>query len=107
MSLPLKWEFPGGKRQENETAEEALRREFQEELNISIIIDVALTPTEHDYGHFRIALIPFLARLGEGDIQLREHAQIGWFTAAELRDLDWAPADVPVVDEILSRRLIL
>ena len=102
MSLPLKWEFPGGKLMEGETEEECLQREIQEELNIAIAITSKLTTSIHDYGNFTIALIPFLAEYTTGEISLQQHRQIGWYTRDELQSLDWAAADIPIVQELFS-----
>ena len=102
MALPLKWEFPGGKLMKGESEEECLKREIQEELNISIAIKSKLTTNIHDYGNFTIALIPFLAEYVSGEIKLHEHRQIGWFTKEQLNTLDWAPADIPILYELLS-----
>ena len=101
MSLPLKWEFPGGKLMEGESEEECLKREIQEELNIAIAITSKLTTSIHDYGNFSIALIPFLAEYAAGEIKLHEHRQIGWFTKEQLSTLDWAPADIPILQELI------
>jgi 8-oxo-dGTP diphosphatase len=102
MSLPLKWEFPGGKLIPGESEEECLKREIQEELNISITIKSKLTTSIHDYDNFTIALIPFLVEYKSGEISLQEHRQIGWYTKEELTILDWAPADIPILNELLS-----
>lgn len=103
MSLPLKWEFPGGKLVEGESETDCLKRELLEELNISISIKERLSISVHDYGKFAISLIPFLAVYTGGEITLLEHAQIGWYTLEELEILDWAPADIPILNEVLSR----
>ncbi|MBS1603208.1 MAG: (deoxy)nucleoside triphosphate pyrophosphohydrolase [Bacteroidetes bacterium] len=100
MSLPLKWEFPGGKLNPNESEEDGLKRELQEELNITVSLGKRLTPSPYDYGNIKIELIPIVGHYLEGKIILREHLQIGWFEAKELLALDWAPADLPIVQEL-------
>src|SRR5579872_6982306 len=85
MSLPLKWEFPGGKLIEGEAEEECLKREIQEELNISITIKSQLHTSFYDYGNFSIELIPFLAEYISGDILLQEHRAIGWYEKEDLK----------------------
>jgi 8-oxo-dGTP diphosphatase len=100
MSLPLKWEFPGGKLVDGETEEACLKREIQEELHISIKIQRRLYTVTHDYGTFIIELIPFVAEYTSGSLQLQEHFLAGWYTLAELQDLDWAPADLPVLQQV-------
>jgi len=103
MPLPLKWEFPGGKIEIGETAEECLTREIKEELNIEIEITGSLSPNDHQYPNKLIRLIPFICRQTGGDIALKEHAEYKWIEAKDLLDLDWAEADVGVVGEYLNR----
>jgi len=99
MKLPLKWEFPGGKIQEGESEEECLKREIKEELNILISIQYRLHPVLHNYGDFQIELIPFVAEYAGGALKLHEHRQAEWLTSNELLSLDWAPADIPILQE--------
>ena len=99
MKLPLKWEFPGGKIQEGESEEECLKREIKEELNILISIQYRLHPVLHNYGDFQIELIPFVAEYAGGPLKLHEHRQAEWLTSNELLSLDWAPADIPILQE--------
>ena len=97
MSLPLKWEFPGGKIEANETPEECLIREIKEELNIEIEITASLSPNDYQYPDKLIRLIPFICRQKDGEVVLKEHADYKWLDAKDLLDLDWAEADVGVV----------
>ena len=60
MILPLKWEFPGGKLEENENDIDCVKREIKEELNIEIEVLKQLSNSIYDYGTFKINLIPFL-----------------------------------------------
>ena len=101
MPLPLKWEFPGGKIEDNETAAECLIREIKEELNIEIEITSALSPNDHQYPDKLIRLMPFICRQTGGEIVLKEHAEYKWLDTKDLLDLDWAEADVGVVEEYL------
>ncbi len=101
MPLPLKWEFPGGKIEENETAEECLIREIKEELNIEIEITANLSPNDHQYPDKLIRLIPFICRQAGGEIILKEHADYKWLDVKDLLNLDWAEADVEVVEEYM------
>lgn len=102
MSLPLKWEFPGGKIDPNETAIDCINREIKEELNIEIEILQMLNPKQFDYEMFSINLIPFLSCYLSGDIILSEHRDYKWLKRDELQFIDWAPADIPVLDEFLK-----
>nr|WP_295865632.1 (deoxy)nucleoside triphosphate pyrophosphohydrolase [uncultured Chitinophaga sp.] len=105
MSLPLKWEFPGGKIKKGESEEECLRRELLEELNLSVVIKDRLSNSLFNYGSFTVELIPFIVDYVESEIILHEHRQIGWFRSADLMDLDWAPADVPILKEFLEHAI--
>lgn len=102
MSMPLKWEFPGGKIEVDESPEDALIREIHEELDVQIEIINSLTPTSHDYDKFQIRLLPFLAKITSGTIVLKEHNNMLWIKQSELRALDWAKADIPIVKEIMD-----
>ena len=102
MKQALKWEFPGGKIEAHETAAQCLLREIKEELNIEIEIIQQLEAHIYDYGNFSIQLIPFVCKYSAGDIVLAEHKDYQWIQKEELPTLDWAPADVAVVEAMLS-----
>ncbi|XHR94458.1 (deoxy)nucleoside triphosphate pyrophosphohydrolase [Mucilaginibacter sp. UC70_90] len=105
MSLPLKWEFPGGKIEPGETAEACLIREIKEELHVDVEIVSSLPANTHQYPNVTIQLIPFVCRITSGQIVLKEHFDFKWLHKDELLALDWAEADVAVV-EYLFRNLI-
>jgi 8-oxo-dGTP diphosphatase len=98
LSFPLKWEFPGGKQEENETDEETLLREIDEELNADIEIIQKLPATPKDQGWREILLVPFVCKLKPSVIILTEHEQIRWMNPDELRTLDWTEADLGVIE---------
>ncbi|MFD1628945.1 (deoxy)nucleoside triphosphate pyrophosphohydrolase [Pseudopedobacter beijingensis] len=102
MKLPLKWEFPGGKIETDETMEEGLKREVMEELNINISIGEALSPVEHHYHDFSLNLYPFVCAYLDGNLEAKEHAQVKWESLANLEAYDWAEADMPVVKELIK-----
>lgn len=101
MKLPLKWEFPGGKIEVGESDEACIKREIKEELNIDIDIVSRLNPADFDYPDFSIHLIPFVANFVSGEVKLTEHKQYLLITKEELEGLDWAEADIPVLDQFL------
>lgn len=101
MRLPLKWEFPGGKVENNETTESCIVREIKEELNLDVAVWKALNPVTHHYPEFSIRLYPFVCRLLGGELKLKEHKQALWVARSELLNFDWAAADRPVVDEVV------
>jgi 8-oxo-dGTP diphosphatase len=97
-SLPLKWEFPGGKLEVGETEAEGLEREIMEELSVEIIVSNKLNTTSRDDGWREIVLIPFVCTLPlEQEIVLTEHEQMRWLTRDEFYTVDWAEADKRVV----------
>jgi 8-oxo-dGTP diphosphatase len=99
MSLPLKWEFPGGKLEIGESAENCLKRELREELAVNITIGRSLSLQTHHYETFTVTLYPFVCDIESGVITMHEHADIRWLAPHELHDLDWAEADRPVLAE--------
>lgn len=105
-SQALLWEFPGGKLETGEAAEAALEREIREELHVAIVLGARLTDAFHDYGKFAITLTPFVATLLDpaSEPHAAEHEALRWCAPEELRTLEWAPADVPIVEEYLRRR---
>lgn len=102
--LALQWEFPGGKMEPGESAEDALRREITEELGCTLGPVRFIGTTEHDYGPVRIRLTAFAGALApdSADPSPREHVAIRWLTPEELRIAEVAPADVPVLQAYLA-----
>lgn len=94
------WEFPGGKRQEGETLEAALRRELYEEMGITVEVGVQIAMVKHAYTHFRITLYAFECRLVAGEPQCIECADYRW---AELEDLNSMP--MAVTDRRIAQRV--
>ena len=102
MSLPLKWEFPGGKIDPGESAENCLRRELVEEMGICVGVGKNLPPSMHHYQTFAVTLYPFVCSIESGAIILHELAAITWLPAENLYTLDWAEADLPVIESYLA-----
>lgn len=100
MNLPLKWEFAGGKIETGENEVDCIKREILEELNIHIKIKHRLTPVIHHYPDFKINLIPFVADYVSGDLKLKEHRDYVLLDKEELPSLDWAEADIPILEEL-------
>lgn len=102
MKLPLKWEFPGGKLENDESEIECIKREIKEELNIEIRIIKRLSSSLHNYEDFTIHLIPYVVEYESGEIILTEHAAFQLLEKHNLNLLDWAEADLPILREILN-----
>jgi 8-oxo-dGTP diphosphatase len=102
MSLPLKWEFPGGKLEAGESPQVCLLRELNEELGISVTISEELPPHTHSYVSFTVTLYPFLCHQLQGSIILHEHNDARWLTLTDLPLLDWAEADLPIIQALVQ-----
>lgn len=97
-----KYEFPGGKVEEGETEEEALEREIQEELSMNVNVGEKLIVVNHEYPDFTIEMHCFLCTSDSRKVVLHEHIDHKWLTSEELNSLDWAAADLPIVEKLLS-----
>ena len=95
-----KWEFPGGKREEGESGEEALYREIREELDSKVKMEKLICTTDYDYPTFHLTMDVYLSTLIEGKLTLLEHEDAQWVSLDSIDDLDWLPADWSVIDEI-------
>jgi 8-oxo-dGTP diphosphatase len=98
----FKWEFPGGKIEGGETAEQALVREIKEELSMDITIVRELMTVEHQYQDFSITMPVYICRTNDSMPILNEHMASLWAKPEEMPSLDWAEADQSIVDKLLS-----
>ena len=98
-----KWEFPGGKIELGETPQQALARELMEEMEYPVEVVEELVTVNHEYPGFSITMTAFLCTpKGDADgFKRREHADSKWCSKEELKGLDWAAADIDVVEGIL------
>jgi 8-oxo-dGTP diphosphatase len=98
MPLAGFWEFPGGKLENGESPQECLEREILEELELKIQVGIELPISEYSYLEEKtIRLIPFLSQIKRGEINLLEHDQYLWLGVNELFEVNWAIADIPIV----------
>ena len=101
--ISKKFEFPGGKIEKGESKEEALRRELIEELNfIPTKIDSLFLTVIHKYPDFELTMHSFKCYSETKDIQLNEHISDEWLSLKNLNKLDWAEADIPIVNRLIE-----
>ena len=102
---PDKWEFPGGKIEIGESAQECLKREMQEEFGIDVRVGKFLGESIYHYPHESIRLLAYLAEWQAGDLALKDHADYAWAKCDRLAEFDFAPADLPFVRKLISGQI--
>ena len=99
----LLWEFVGGKVESGETKEQALIRECQEELAITLSVGEVFMDVVHEYPDITVHLVLFSATIAEGIPQKLDHNDIKWITVAEIDNYDFCPADTEILAKIKER----
>ena len=99
----LLWEFVGGKVEPGETKQQALIRECQEELAVTLSVGDVFMNVVHEYPDITVHLTLFNATIAEGEPQMLEHDDIRWITTSEVSYYEFCPAD----EKILKRIRIL
>ena len=101
--LSGKWEFPGGKVEGNETAQDCLKRELREELNVDAHIGPLLWKGEHRYNFGTVRLLFFAVQWDGWDVLSYDHDDIQWVPLDKLMEYDFVPGDWPFVEQLAGR----
>jgi len=99
-TLPLMWEFPGGKIEQGESSKDALKREIHEEMSCDISVGAQLDHTVYEYDFGIVHLTTFYCYLNNDMPILQEHRAMKWLKPDDIQQLDWAPADIPAVEKL-------
>ncbi|HTS38182.1 MAG TPA: (deoxy)nucleoside triphosphate pyrophosphohydrolase [Candidatus Solibacter sp.] len=107
QTMPLKWEFPGGKIEEREQPRDALRRELEEELGIVATIGDEVARIQHEYPNGgMVELRFFVVRTYQGEIENRIFKDIQWSTPQDLPKYDFLEADLTLVRDLAAGKLL-
>ena len=97
-----KFEFPGGKIEEGEQPSDTVIREIHEELKMDVLVEKEFLTINNEYPDFKIQMHSFICSTPTGELELSEHISFKWLDITELNTLDWAAADIPIVDKLVT-----
>lgn len=107
QSLEGQWEFPGGKIEQGETAEDCLARELREELGIIVQVGKLIFKYEHNYNRLngkRHRFFAFNCVLLEGDLKRTVHDKLAWVAIEKLPNFDFVEADIQLVEALMGSK---
>ena len=98
-----KWEFPGGKMEQDESGKQCLSREIKEEFSIDITVNEFFAESIHEYEHAKIRLLAYRITWVSGKMAPKDHDRIAWVSPDKLLEYDLLPADIPIAQECKKR----
>ncbi|MCH2045341.1 MAG: (deoxy)nucleoside triphosphate pyrophosphohydrolase [Saprospiraceae bacterium] len=98
--ISKKFEFPGGKIEPGELPSETVVREIREELDMTILVEKEYIIVEHSYPDFHLRMHSYICSTKTTEVKLSEHISYKWLLKEELYQLDWAAADLPIVNAL-------
>lgn len=105
QSLPLQWEFPGGKVEPGEAPVAALVRELREEIGVEVAVGRIWDVLFHAYPAFDLVMLVYACRIVDGEPRTVEVADLRWLPPGELPSWDILPADRPLVQRLVDEGL--
>ena len=100
--ISKKYEFPGGKIELGESKEETIIREIKEELNMEISVIKEFITVNHEYPDFYLTMHSYICSCETTSLTLTEHIDYKWLSISEMDQLDWAAADIPIVNKLVK-----
>lgn len=100
--ISKKYEFPGGKIEQGESKEETIKREIREELNMEISVIKEFITVNHEYPDFILTMHSYICSCENTSVTLTEHIDYKWLSIGEMEELDWAAADIPIVNKLVK-----
>ncbi|MFH1129827.1 MAG: (deoxy)nucleoside triphosphate pyrophosphohydrolase [Pseudomonadota bacterium] len=98
-SLPLLWEFPGGRVEDGESDKDALKREFRERLGADVKVGKPVAFRRHDYEGYHVELVLYEASLETGELEPKRVKEFRWVAAGNFSEYPFPPADRQTLDD--------